>query len=168
MRTPSQPSQSQSTFPRLGVHWDGFFVNAMVAISRGFASPPDFKLTRLGLAFHPHPHPCTATNAGRLRDLRKRRRRLSLPRADPPAVTLITCCCSDPVVPILSGKTVDKADDRRFDSKKRAHRAAGVQASAALPFFASSSSSSPAQYVTFSIFNFQFMREFTSIPFCLF
>ncbi|KAM1387775.1 hypothetical protein ACFX2I_015979 [Malus domestica] len=119
----------------------------MAATSRGFASPPDFKLTRLRLrlAFDPHPLPSTATNAARLRDIRKRRRRLSLPMADPPAVTRITCCCSDSVVPIRSGKSLDKAEEWRFDSKKRAQRAAGVPVSAALPFFASSSSSSPAQ-----------------------
>ncbi|CAL8995447.1 unnamed protein product [Prunus brigantina] len=107
----------------------------MAATSRGFASHLDFKLRRL--AFHPRPHPSTSN--GGLEELRKRRR-FSL-RGDRRGVSRISCCCSDSVVPIRSGKNAEKAEEWRFDSKKRPPRA-GVQASAALPFFASSSSSS--------------------------
>ncbi|XP_057974371.1 protein EARLY STARVATION 1, chloroplastic [Malania oleifera] len=84
----------------------------------------------------------SATPFGRLDDhsplLLRRRRGLDLRKASRKLrLRRIGCCCSDPVVPIRlaagAGKSPEKPEDWRFDSKKSPHRVR-IQAVPAMPF----------------------------------
>ncbi|XP_015884176.1 protein EARLY STARVATION 1, chloroplastic [Ziziphus jujuba] len=101
----------------------------MAASSRGFATQLDFKLRRLG--FH-HPLHRDNNNVSAFR----KRRRVNF-EGDRVVVSRISCCCSDSVLPIRratgTGKSVEKSDEWRFDSKK-IRRSVRIQASPALPF----------------------------------
>ncbi|EXB56336.1 hypothetical protein L484_024878 [Morus notabilis] len=104
----------------------------MAATSRGFATQFDLKLRRLG--FH-HPPPRRDGNGSF--ELRKRRR-VSFDGGDRRVVvSRVRCCCSDSVVPIRkaagAGKSVEKAEEWRFDPKKSPRRVR-IQPSPALPF----------------------------------
>lgn len=103
----------------------------MASSSRGFATQLEFKFSKLYVSHGLAP---------------SRKRRMCFPRDRFTLLSRIRYCCSNPVVPIrrakVSGKSNEKVEDWRFDSKKNRVR---VQASPAMPF-------SSAQYVLSSIF----------------
>lgn len=99
----------------------------MAASSRGFTATPFTSLELKRLNISP-----------------RYRRGLELPKkrricldGDRDWPNRITCCCPDSVVPIRrptgSGKSVDKAEDWRLDTKKNPHRVR-IQALPAMPF----------------------------------
>jgi hypothetical protein len=113
----------------------------MAASSRGFAAQFDFKLGgggRRGIVVgdvFPAAH-------GLGLEVRKRwwwRRRVR-ERDRVVGACRISCCCSDPVVPIRRAngpvKRVEKREEWRFDPKRRPHRAR-IQASPSTPFASS-------------------------------
>ncbi|CAK9178341.1 unnamed protein product [Ilex paraguariensis] len=96
----------------------------MAATSRGLTAPFGVRLRSVDVSPPLHHQPL---------DLRKRRRRRLIDRAD----FRIKCCCSDSLGPIRrtsgSGKRVEKCVEWRFDPKKNTHRVR-MQATPAMPF----------------------------------
>lgn len=112
-----------------GFFWQihGIFL-IMVASSRGFTSQLELKLSTLFISYGLAP---------------SKKKRMCFPRDPLTMLSRISCCCSEPVVPVRrgsgSGKNNEKVEDWRFDSKKSPHRVR-VQASSGMPF-------ASAQYV---------------------
>ncbi|TYI27711.1 hypothetical protein ES332_A05G195100v1 [Gossypium tomentosum] len=94
----------------------------MVASSRGFTTQLELKLSTLFISYGLAP---------------SKKKRMCFPRDPLTILSRISCCCSEPVVPVRrgsgSGKSNEKVEDWRFDSKKSPHRVR-VQASSAMPF----------------------------------
>lgn len=105
----------------------------MAVSSRGFATQVEFKLSKLHVSRGLAP---------------SRRKRMGFQRDRLAVLSRISCCCSDPVVPIRgatgSGKSKEKAEEWRFDHKKSPHRVR-VHASPTMPF-------PSAQYVSLAAF----------------
>ncbi|KAK0575473.1 hypothetical protein LWI29_001178 [Acer saccharum] len=103
----------------------------MAASSRAFATQLDFSLSRLFDVSHLQSH------SNGLEELRKRKRVCFEGGDRVVGVSRISCCCSNSVVPIRrtsgSGKSVEKCEEWRFDSKKSSHRVR-IQAAPAMPF----------------------------------
>ncbi|KAM5565277.1 hypothetical protein ABKV19_019350 [Rosa sericea] len=104
---------------------------ATTTTTRGFATHP----SRLSFLHHlPHPHRNNAHPADV--DELSKRRRLTI-GGNRLGVSRISCCCSDPAVPIRSSSPAEKrkkSDERRFDSNQRPPQRVGLKAAAALPF----------------------------------
>ncbi|WKA09271.1 hypothetical protein VitviT2T_026935 [Vitis vinifera] len=91
----------------------------MAASSRGFATPFRLELRSVDVSTLPH----------REIEFRKCRRRVSVD-GDRIRLSRIRCCCSGSTG---SGKSVEKAEEWRFDSKKSSHRVR-IQAMPSMPF----------------------------------
>ena len=91
----------------------------MAASSRGFATPFRLELRSVDVLTLPH----------REIEFRKCRRRVSVD-GDRIRLSRIRCCCSGSTG---SGKSVEKAEEWRFDSKKSSHRVR-IQAMPSMPF----------------------------------
>ncbi|KAG8494324.1 hypothetical protein CXB51_012076 [Gossypium anomalum] len=108
----------------------------MVASSRGFTTQLELKLSTLFISYGLAP---------------SKNKRMCFPRDPLTILSRISCCCSEPVVPVRrgsgSGKSNEKVEDWRFDSKKSPHRVR-VQASSAMPF-ASAQSRFPSKQEKF-------------------
>ncbi|MBA0595317.1 hypothetical protein Gorai_012190, partial [Gossypium raimondii] len=108
----------------------------MVASSRGFTTQLELKLSTLFISYGLAP---------------SKKKRMCFPRDPLTILSRISCCCSEPVVPVRrgsgSGKSNEKVEDWRFDSKKSPHRVR-VQASSAMPF-ASAQSRFPSKQEKF-------------------
>ncbi|KAH9693760.1 Inactive purple acid phosphatase-like protein [Citrus sinensis] len=102
----------------------------MASSSRGFTTQLDFRLRR--------PVDISRGQVNGLDEPRKRKR-VSF-EGERIGVSRISCCCSDPVVPIRSCKSVEKCEEWRFDPKKSSHRSR-IQASPSMPFASSQSCS---------------------------
>ncbi|KAH9759465.1 Inactive purple acid phosphatase-like protein [Citrus sinensis] len=98
----------------------------MASSSRGFTTRLDFRLRRL-----------VDISRGQVNGLDepRKRKRVSF-EGERIGVSRISCCCSDPVVPIRSCKSVEKCEEWRFDPKKSSHRSR-IQASPSMPFASS-------------------------------
>ncbi|KAH1065866.1 hypothetical protein J1N35_030853 [Gossypium stocksii] len=108
----------------------------MVASSRGFTTQLELKLSTLFISYGLAP---------------SKKKRMCFPRDPLTILSRISCCLSEPVVPVRrgsgSGKSNEKVEDWRFDSKKSPHRVR-VQASSAMPF-ASAQSRFPSKQEKF-------------------